>query len=527
MDHDRKTAETVVLDGRSLRIQDLVDAARGRRDVSLAPGAWERIRQGRSVVERIVAEGTPAYGITTGVGAQKDHPVGREQMIEYNRRLLAAHATRVPGPTLEPEVVRAAMVIQANLFATGSCGVRPDLVRLILHRLKEGRLPRVDASGSVGASDLVPLAQLALGLLEETFSINAKEALSLMNSNAVSLALGSLNLHELDRLLAAFDLSAAMALEGLRGNLASLSEPVVRSHGLRGQGEAAARIRGLLSGSRLWEAGSARFLQDPLSFRCVSQIHGAGLHALEWARNVWETELNTITDNPLIDLESGTTVSHGNMDSTVMTMVADTMGQILAKIADLSGERMNKQHWPAFSGLPTGLTEERGRAVGGVQFLNFSHIAASLIASIKIWAQPHLLHAIGQLNDGVEDTAGLALHAVADLQRQIEAGWKVAALEMMTGAWALQRRGIPQDDLGAGVAVVVQDLVPRLPIGREGQGEPFDMAPVVDRIRKGGLLEEAYAAAGGSRPLCFSPRGRADGRVSGVEFSLPSGTGAL
>jgi histidine ammonia-lyase len=116
---------------------------------------------------------------------------------------------------------------------------------------------------------------------------------------------------------------------------------------------------------------------------------------------------------------------------------------------------------------------------------------------MKIWSQPHLLHAIGELNDGVEDTAGLALHAVADLQRQIEAGWKVAALEMMTGAWAVHRRGIPGTDLGSGVRIIVEDLVPRLPIGREGQGEPFDTAPVVNRIQEGGLLEEAYAGAGG------------------------------
>ena len=501
MQSRRDQGRVLLLEGDGLTIRDVVEAAAAHRLVALSENAWRRVSLGRSIVEEIVDRGEPAYGISTGVGSQKDFVVPREKMAEFNRRLLAAHATRVPGPVVEPAETRAAMVVQANLFATGACGVRPELVSLLLRRLEENRIPTVDASGSVGASDLVPLAQLALGLLGDSFALSAKEALSLMNSNAISLARGALQLHELKRLLAAFDVSSAVALEGLRGSLASLDETVARAHRNQGQSAVAERLRALLAGSMLWQPGAARFLQDPLSFRCISQIHGAGQSALEWAWTLWEAELNAVTDNPLIDLENRRALSHGNMDTTAVTMAADTLRQILAKIAILSGERMHKQHWSVFSGLPAGLTFDRDQAIGGVQFLNFSHIAASLIASLKIWSHPHLTHSIGQLNDGVEDTAGLALHSVTDLKQAIEGGWKIASLELMIGTWAVKRRDLPANGLGAGVRPIVEALAPLLPMGAEGMNGPFDISGIVDLFKSGGLLEAAYIAAGLPSPF--------------------------
>ena len=491
--HKRDSGNPILLDGSSLRIADLVEAALGNRPVTLDEAAWNRIRQGRALIETIVDQRIPAYGINTGVGSQKDFTVTPQKVTEFNRRLLTAHATRIPGPTLRPEEVRAAMIIQINLFASGACGVRPDLVELFLKRLAAGQIPTVDASGSVGASDLVPLAQLALGILDNSFPLAAKEALSLMNSNAISLARGALQLYELRRLLAAFDVSAAIALEGIRGNLNSISQAVNQVHARQGQSAVAARLRALLAQSRLWEAGQARFLQDPLSFRCISQVHGVGYSTLQWAWDIWETELNAVTDNPIVDLTSYQAISHGNMDSTAITLTVDTLGQILAKISDLSGERIHKLHWPIFSGLPTGLSDNTGEAIGGVQFLNLGHIASSLIASQKLWASPHLLHGPSQLSDGVEDTASFGLHAVSDLERAIDGGWKIVAVEMIIGTWAIHRRRIPIEKLGTGIRPVVKAVLPLLPIGREGKQAPFDIGAIVKLLKNGWLIEKVLA----------------------------------
>jgi histidine ammonia-lyase len=482
----------LILDGENLDPGLLVQAARSSRPVVLSDDAWKRISISRDIVDGIVASGQAAYGVTTGVGSQKDCVVSSAAVISYNQRLIKAHATRVPGPVLKPETVRAALIYMANAFARGFSGVSDDLVRLMLNRINSGEMPEIDASGSVGASDLVPLAQIAHWLLssDEAKANNlprAKEAVSLINSNAISLAIGAEQLVETERLLATFDLAAAIALEGFRGNPWAVSEQANASHRRTGQTRSAMTMRNILTKSELWQAGVPRFLQDPLSFRCASQVHGAAREVYSRALEVWTVELNTVHDNPIIDVDTASAISNGNMDTTGMTQAIDSLRQALAKICDLSGERLHKQQWPAFSGLPAGLSEE-GSALGGVQFLNLGHIAASLIASAKIWASPHLLISVGQVADGVEDTAGYALHSVQDLSRLVDAAWKIVTVEMIISVWAILRRRVDLQSLGEGVRPVVEHLQPMLPIQVEGE-EIFRLGPIVDLVRSGVLLD--------------------------------------
>lgn len=489
----------VVLTGSSLTSGQLTDVALGKAGLRLNEAAWEGVRAGRRIVERIAESGQPTYGITTGVGAQRDYGLAPEVIAQFNRRLLAAHATRVPGPTLTPEAVRGALVVIANGFATGRSGVSEALLRLVIERANSADMPSIDASGSVGASDLVPLAQLALWILDSDPKTRielpgAKEGLSLINSNAISLSQGALALSSLERLMAAFDIAAAVSLEGIRGNLQAISESATTPHARRGQAGSAQRLRQLLRDSALWQPGSARFLQDPLSFRCISQVHGAAFEVLTHATEIWNEELNTLCDNPLIDLENGIAVSHGNMDSTRLTLAMDYVRQALGKVIDLSSERMNKQHWPAFSGLPTGLSEE-GAPFGGVQFLNLSQISASLVTSTKMWARPTLLHSVGQLADGIEDTASHAVHAVHDLGRIIDAGFKVAAIELMIGCWAIRRRGLAAEDIGRGLRPALDATLPLLPLGREGEA-PLSLRPFVELLTEGDLVERCLGSAG-------------------------------
>ena len=480
-------AKRLVLDGSNLTCGTLVDAITQKSDISLQTDCWDNVQRGRSIVDDIVARGIPAYGITTGVGSQKDFVVPQKDLTEYNMRLLQAHATRVPGPVLSERVVRAVLVIMINEFSLGHSGVSVDLIETLIAAVNGGNMPEIDASGSVGASDLVPLAQLAVWLLSQDMGLEgnlpkAKETLSLINHNAVTLSLGAIALVELKKLIALYDLMAAVALEGFRGNTDAVSALVNSVHGRPGQKAAAARIRSHLVGSKLLESGQARFLQDPLSFRALSQVNGAVAEAVERLEEIWNQELNSVNDNPILDLESGASFSHANMDTTRLTLVLDTVRQAMGKIADLSGERIQKLQWAAFSGLPTGLAEGEGQAMGGVQFLNLGHIASSLITSMKIWAHPHLLISVGQLADGVEDTSGHALHAVHDLQRQLDTGWKVAALEMSIAVWAIYRRKIPVDDLGQDVRRAYDLFRPLLPIGSEGE-KPFDLAKVIEAVK--------------------------------------------
>lgn len=481
-----------VLNGSDLSCDALVNILCQKQPVQVREDCWENVQRQRAIVTEIVRRGIPAYGVTTGVGSQKGYVVSEEDAADYNMRLVRAHATRVPGPVIPKEIVRAVLVILINEFAQGHSGVSQDLLTTLVEACNYEKMPEIDASGSVGASDLVPLAQLAVWLLslekaKERGLPRAKEALSLINHNAVTLAHGAFAIVELKKLLALYDLTAAVTLEGFRGNLSALSEAVNRVHHRPGQRTVAARIRAHLHGSKLWSEGEARFLQDPLSFRAMSQIHGAMAETAERSEEIWNQELNTVNDNPIIDPETGGPNSHANMDSTRLTLTLDTLRQAVAKLGDLSGERIQKLQWPTFSGLPAGLAEGDGHAVGGVQFLNLGHIAASLATSLKIWARPHLLISVGQVADGVEDTSGHAFHAVHDLNRQLETSWKVVAIELSIAIWAIQRRGIPTSQLGVGVRKAYEKICPLLPIRNEGE-EQFNLAVVIDAAKS--LIED-------------------------------------
>lgn len=494
----RHTA-SLVITGHDLDFRAMAKAAAGSLPVSVAASAFAAIAASRAIVETILKENRPAYGITTGVGSQKDFAVDPATAAQYNARLVAAHATRVPGPTLPAEAVRGALIFLANQFANGLSGVSPELVELIATAINGTEMPEIDGSGSVGASDLVPNAQLAHWLLNRPEARKLglpkpKETLSLINNNAVSLAQGAIALASAERLLAAFDLAAAAALEGFRGNLGAISDAANRAHKREGQRRSALRLRNLLGDSRLWKQGEARLLQDPLSFRCVSQVHGASAEVFAETARIWNSELNSVNDNPIIDQETAGAVSNGNMDTTRLTLAADHLRQALGKICDLAGERVHKQQWPAFTGLPTGLAEEGG-AIGGVQFLNLGHITASLVTSVKIWARPSLLNSVGQVADGVEDTASHALHAVHDLMRVVDAGWKIAGLELMIALWAMKRRRLRKADLGRGIRPAMEILGEMLPIGREGDAI-FDIAPLIAELQSGPLLDRALTEAG-------------------------------
>lgn len=482
----QRSSGALILDGISLTCAELVRTATDKSQVSLAFGANERIAHGRKVVQRVVAEGSEGYGITTGVGSQKNFRISQGEVKDYNRRLARAHATHAGGAILPKNRVRAALIILANEFSLGLSGVSPALVNLIIKQINTAEMPEVSSYGTVGAADLIPMSQIANWLQgqpeAETLGIpGPKETLSLINTNAITLAAGADVLIEAEDVLGLANLSLALSLEGFKGNLNSICESVNSAHQRPGQAKVSADIRALLEDSLLWQSGAARRIQDPLSFRCASQIHGTLHELLDRAVDVWDQELNSVTDNPIVDVEDQCVRSHGNMDSTRMTLAIDRVRQALAKVIDIAGERLHKQQWTEFSGLPTGFSDEQS-PLGGVQFLNLGHLASSLITSTKIWAAPSLLLSVGQLADGIEDTASHALHSVADLERMLGAARLVLTIEIIVSVWAIQKRGLPSITLGKGVRSCVAEIEPMLPINREGI-EVFSIEPIVEFLR--------------------------------------------
>lgn len=488
----------IVLGTAPLTLAEVVAAARGEARVTLSPEAWEAVGRARAVVERVVEAGLPAYGITTGVGSQKDFGVSRAAIGRYNTLMITGHATIAPGPDAPPEVVRGALAIQLALFARGRSGIRPALVESLLARLASDDLPQARLGASLGASDIVGMSQLAVPLTGKRGlgaggagprpigPLAAKEALSLLNSNSLMLAEAALALAESRALLHAATLAGALAIEGFRGNLTAWREEVDRARGQPGQIRTGHALRQALTESRLWQPGEARLLQDPLSFRCIPQIHGAAEAAYDFAHAVIEAELSAACDNPLIETASDSFLSHGNMETTAACLALDMLRQAMAKVIEAAGQRIHKQQWPGFSGLPTGLAAEGG-AIGGVQFLNLGHIAAANVSAVRQAAAPALLNYSGQVDDGVEDVAGNAPQSVHETVRSFGSAWTVVTLEVICAVWAIDRRGIPLEAIGSGLRALAAAIRPLLPIGREGE-EIFDITPLVALVRQAGLM---------------------------------------
>lgn len=484
---------TIALGDAPLTLADVGRIANGGVRLDLSERGHGAIARARAIVDRLVDERIPAYGITTGVGSQKDFAVDPQAISAYNNLMITGHATFAPGRNAPERVVRAALAIQLSLFALGRSGIRPQVADALLERLNADELPVARLGMSVGASDIVAMSQLSAPLIgrmspgTETAhrrldSLKAKEAISLLNSNSMMLAEGTLALLELRALTDAAHVIGALSMEGLRGNLSSWSERVDIARGQPGQIRVGRALRAALAESRLWQPGEARFLQDPLSFRCIPQIHGAVEAAYDFASNLFEAELGAACDNPMIDTESGLFISHGNMETTACALAMDTLRQAVAKMIEASGQRIHKIQWPGFSGLPTSLAREAG-AIGGVQFLNFGHIAAAAVGAVRQAAHPALLSFSGQIDDGVEDVAGNAPQSVAETVRMLEPAWTVIAIEASCAVWAVERRGIDPFALGTGLRPLFNEIRALLPIGSEGQAI-YDLGPVVETVRK-------------------------------------------
>ena len=241
------TPMTVSVGTKPLTIDDVGAIAERRAIVTLSPDGREAVRKARAVVDRLVDEKIPAYGITTGVGSQKDFSVDPDAIARYNDLMITAHATLAPGRNASPQVVRAALAIQLSLFARGRSGVRLELVESLVARLTVDAPPAARPGMYAGPSDTVALSQMAVPLIGRAGAqpgghgpaplegLTAKEAVSLLNSNSLMLAEGVLAIREQRALLDAATLAGAMSMEGLRGNLRSWGEKVDQARGQPGQ----------------------------------------------------------------------------------------------------------------------------------------------------------------------------------------------------------------------------------------------------------------------------------------------------
>ena len=240
--------------------------------------------------------------------------------------------------------------------------------------------------------------------------LQAKEGLGLISANGLTLGLGTLVLTDARLLLRGFDIAAALALEGFAANLSIIHPAASRMKPHEGHKRVAERLRRLLQNSYLHKVKQPRNIQDPLSFRCIPQVHGACADAMEHVRSVLEMELNSASDNPLVSAEDDLIVSVGNFDVTNIAIALDMLRVALAHVIQMSSERVQKQLWSHFSALPTGLSDA-GDPVA--RLIPLARVCAAIASESKLLAAPVSLSYRSQVAEGIEDHASMAPYAVS------------------------------------------------------------------------------------------------------------------
>ena len=472
----------IILTGRDATIAAVVRAARGDARVALSDEARARLIAARVVVERLAQSDEAIYGVNSALGANTGKPIPQDELAAYQQRAVRARAVGV-GARFPTDVVRAMMFARAAGMAAGGSGVSPDVLDALIAMLNAGVHPVVPSKGSIGVADLAPLSHLALPLFGEGLAeyrgeilpgnvaleraglrpvvLGAKDGIALISANAATVGHAALVVHDACRMLDALNIAAALSFEGFRANLSPLDARVQAARPAPGQADIATRLTALLAGSTLWQAGAARRVQDPLSLRCVSQVHGAALAALRTARDHVELELNSAADSPLVLTDAGEMLSTGNFHIPGLALAFETAGLAFAHVALLCVQRCQKLFNPALSGLPLQLTT-RGPEHSG--FATVQKTLTSLYNEIRHDANPATLDSL-PVSEAVEDHAPMAPYVVAKAAAIVAKLQYLAAIELLAAAQAVDLRGLPQTDLGSGTQeayAAVRARVPRL-----------------------------------------------------------------
>ncbi len=486
----------VELDGSSLTLEGLLAIVRGEASAVLAPDARRLMGRSREVVAEALASEESVYGLTTGVGERKRVSIGQEDQRRFNRLMIASHRVG-QGPLAPPEVVRAAMVCLANGLAKGFVGARPELADLVLEALAGGFVPPVRSLGSVGEADLGPLADLADGLLgRRGFELEEGEGLALIDNNAFSTGWSALAVLGAERLIDSADVAAALDLEGFAANLSPWHEVVVDSRPFPGVATTIRNVQHLLEGSVLHRKGTARNLQDPLTFRSVPQVHGAFREALAYARGVIEVEVNSFQGNPAVVVAERAVISIANFEPVVMAAALDLVRIALAPVVTSAAERAVKLLQHPWSGLPAGLTETPESGEDGLAELAVA--AQSFAAEARLLAQPVSFEmASSSKAEGIEDRTTMAPLSARRLEEMVVLTARVIAVELAVAAQAVDLRCL--GPLGRGTAVAHELVRSHVPFTARGTPPRRDLQPLVDAVEEGKL-----AALGPS----FRPSGR-------------------
>lgn len=440
-----------------LTIEQVGEIIYNNYKIELSEDAKQRIKRCRNYLDKKIARnGEPIYGVTTGFGSLCNVSIGKDHLSQLQINLIKSHACGV-GERVPNDIVKIMLLLKIQSLSYGYSGCKLDTVMRLVSFFNNDIYPVVYKQGSLGASgDLVPLAHLCLPLVGlgeveyqgkviagaemlrrkrwKPIELASKEGLALLNGTQNMSAFAVWSLLQAQRLSQWADKIAAMSLDAYDGRIEPFTEAVhlVRPH--RGQLETAARMREMLEGSQLI-VNSKAHVQDPYSFRCVPQVHGAVKDTLRYVKSVIDTEINSATDNPAVCPDEDIIVSAGNFHGEPIALPIDFLSIAMSELANISERRIYRLV-SGTRGLPSFLVANPGVNSG---FMITQYTAASCVSLNKSLAMPSSVDSIPSCQDQ-EDHVSMGANAAIKLYKVILNTERVLAIELFNAAQALDFR---------------------------------------------------------------------------------------
>ena len=395
------------LNARRVNLKDFIDVALNHAKVNISANTLEKVQENRESLERIIKEGESVYGITTGVGANKDTAIYGEEMEDFQENLIISHAVGM-GDLLSDDIVRGMMFLRLNSLAMGYSGIRPEILHSLQELLNKDVIPVVPQDGSVGASgDLAPLAHIALTLIGKgkakykdnvydssealrlagikPIKLKAKEGLALINGTQLMATYAAFLAYYQKQLFDMADLIASMSLEAGMGTPAAFDSRIHRLKPIEGQMQSASYVWRILKDSKICKShAECGKVQDRYSFRCIPQVHGASRQGLIEKMESILTEMNSVTDNPLV-FNDYDVLSGGNFHGANIARVLGEFKGMIAAIGAISEKRTSYLLDPkADNGLLAFLVEDNISS----GYMLAQYVAAHYVAENSMLAAP-------------------------------------------------------------------------------------------------------------------------------------------
>ncbi|MBU46746.1 MAG: histidine ammonia-lyase [Flavobacteriales bacterium] len=431
--------------------------------IGLSSGVKKKIKDCRNYLDKKMRTSSePIYGINTGFGSLCNHKVSAEDLEDLQRNLVLSHACGT-GDKVPDEIVKIMLLLKVQSLAYGHSGVQLETVEFLVEMFNKDILPVVFQQGSLGASgDLSPLAHLSLPLLGEgrvvvdgkevatrsimrmnkwkAIELKSKEGLALLNGTQFMSAYGVWILLKAQKLSYMADMIGAISLEAFDGRTECFDELIhlVRPH--KGQLKTAENIRDFLLGSEIQEA-EKKHVQDPYSFRCMPQVHGASKDVISHVKDIFTIEINSVTDNPTIFIEEDKIISGGNFHGQPLAMAMDYLAIGLAELGSIS-ERRTYQLISGQRGLPAFLVAKAGLNSG---MMIPQYTAASIASQNKQLCTPASVDSIVSSN-GQEDHVSMGANSATKLYRVVKNTEHILAIELMNATQAIAFRNVKSSD---------------------------------------------------------------------------------